>query len=129
VIYVARFHYTKHEYEKVEKNPSKFSLGIDQRTAVLQDPSSIIDHVLNDLLSREDLLYLSSDATGEPRSGTERLFGVLLEIIFDWDNTLFEESFSFSLAVVLPELKKRSMAYDQTNRCFPKLTNRQRKDS
>ena len=53
---------------------------------MLQDPSGVVDHIVNDLLCREDLVYLSRDATGDPWSGTDEIFGVLLEVIFDWDD-------------------------------------------
>jgi hypothetical protein len=77
---------------------------MNQRGIVLQDPRGIVDHVFNNPLSREDLMNLSGDATGEPWSGTERLFRVLLEVVFDWHNTLLEESFGFGLTVVLPDI-------------------------
>ena len=69
---------------------------------MLQDPSSVVDHIIDDLLGGEDLVYLGSNATGKPWPGTERLLGVLLEILFDWDDTLFEECFGFGLTVILP---------------------------
>ena len=45
---------------------------------------------------------LSSDASSEPWSRTERIFGMLLEIIFDRNNALLEECLGFSLAIFLP---------------------------
>lgn len=69
---------------------------------MFQDPSRIANHILDDLLGGEDFVDLCSDASGEPRSGAERVFGVLLEIVFDWKNTLLEESLGLGLAVVLP---------------------------
>lgn len=72
---------------------------------MLQDPSGLVDHIFNNLLSREDLAYLSGDAASKPWSGTERLFWMLLEVVFDWHNTLFEESFGFGLTVVFPGKK------------------------
>lgn len=83
-------------------SPSKFGLGIDQRCIVLQDPSRIVNHVIDDLLSGEDLVYLGSDTTSEPWSGTDRLFRVLFEIVFYWDDTLLEESLGFSLTIFHP---------------------------
>ena len=77
---------------------------------MLQDPGGIVDHIFNDPLSRENLAYLGGDPTREPWPGTERLFWVLLEVVFDWYNALIEESLGFGLTVVLPdEKKKRSM--------------------
>jgi len=73
---------------------------------MLQDPSGVVDHIFDDLLGGEYLLYLSGDATSEPWSGTEGLFGVFLEVVFDWDDTLFEEGLGFGLTVILPDKKK-----------------------
>lgn len=92
---------------KEQKILSKLSGRINQGAIVLQDPSGLVDHIINNPLGREDLLYLSCDATGEPWSGTKRLFWVLLEVIFDWHNPLFEKSFGFGLTVVLPTKMKR----------------------
>jgi len=69
---------------------------------MLQDRSGVVNHIIDDLLSGEDLVYLSSDATGKPRPGTERLLWVLLEILFDGEDALFKESFGFGLTVILP---------------------------
>ena len=109
-----------------KESPSKFSLGADQRSAVLQDRSGVVDHIFNDRLGREDLVYLSSDTTREPRPGTERLLGVLLEILFDGDDALFKESFGFGLTVLLPESGNQypSHRVDGSLR-----TNHRRKDS
>ena len=76
---------------------------MNQRSIVFQDPSSVVDHPFDDLLGRENLVYLSGDATGEPWSGTEKIFWVLLEVFLDWHDALIEESFGFGLTVVLPE--------------------------
>jgi len=71
-------------------------------------------------------LYLSGNATGEPWPGTEGLFGVLLEVVFDWDDTLFKEGFGFGLTVILPD--KKISVLNLTTGTF-QLTNRRRKDS
>ena len=84
---------------------SKPSLGVHQRSVVLQDPSGVADHVIDDLLRWEDLAYLSSDAAGEPWPGAEELFGMFLDVVVDGEDTLLEESFGFGLAVVLPDEK------------------------
>jgi hypothetical protein len=86
---------------------------------VLQDPSRIVNHVIDDLLSGENLAYLSGDATGEPWSGLDRIFGVLLEVVFDWDDTLLEESLGLSLTLTLPV--EYSSMVGQSNFRFPNL--------
>jgi hypothetical protein len=53
------------------KKPSKLRLGVDQRSIVLQDPSGVVYHIIDDLLGGEDLMNLSGDPTGEPWSGAE----------------------------------------------------------
>ena len=88
-----------------KKDYSKPSLGVHQRSVVLQDPSGVADHVIDDLLRWEDLAYLSGDTAGEPWPGAEELFGVLLDVVVDGEDTLLEESFGFGLAVVLPDEK------------------------
>lgn len=85
---------------------------------MLQDPSSVVDHIFDNLPSRENLAYLSGDATCKPWSGTEGVFRVLLKIVFDWDNALFKESFGFGLTVFLPG-EKEINGLDQTDRRFP----------
>lgn len=102
---------------------------------MFQDSSSIVDHIIDDLPGGKNLMYLSGDATGQPWPGTERIFGVLLEIVFDGNDTLFEKSFGFGLTVVLPDSERRSMLWigllllpHTTGECF-QLTNRQCKDS
>ena len=74
---------------------------------MLQDPSSVIDHIIDDLLCGKDLVYLSSNATSEPWPGTEGFLGVFLEVLFVGNDTLFEESFGFGLTVILPDEKDR----------------------
>ena len=86
---------------------------------MLQDPSRIVNHVIDDLLSGEDLAYLSGDATSEPWSGLDRIFRVLLEVVFHWDDTLLEESLGFSLTLTLPV--KNSSMVGQSNLRFPNL--------
>lgn len=73
---------------------------------MLYDRGGVVDHILDDLLGREDLSYLSGNPTGEPRPRTERLLGVLLEVLFDRDDTLFEESLGFGLTIILPNEKQ-----------------------
>jgi len=85
------------------RRPSKLNFGVNQRCVMLQDPSGVIDHIVDDLLCGEDFVYLSGDATGEPWPGTERLFGVLIEVILVWDDALLEKRFGFGLTVVLPD--------------------------
>lgn len=70
---------------------------------MFQDPSGIIDHILDDLLGGEDFAYLSGDATGKPWPRLERILGVFLEVVFYGDDALFEEGFGFGLTVVLPD--------------------------
>ena len=65
-----------------------------------QNSSGVVDHILNDLLGGENLVYLSSDATGQPWPGTEGFFGVLLEIVFNGNDTFLEKSFDFGLTVL-----------------------------
>ena len=73
---------------------------------MLHDRSSIVDHIFDNLLGGEDFVYLSSDTTSEPWSGTKKLFGVFLEIVFDREDTLIKEDLGLSLAVILPDEKK-----------------------
>ena len=70
---------------------------------MLQDLSGVVDHIIDDLLGGENLVYLSSDATGEPRPGIEGILGVALEVFFDGEDTSLEESFGFGLTVILPD--------------------------
>ena len=72
---------------------------------MLQDLGRVVDHIIDNLLSREDLVYLSSNATSEPWPGTEGFLGVFLEVLFVGNDTLFEESFGFGLTVILPDEK------------------------
>ena len=111
-----------------KKSHSKPSLGVDQRGIVLQDRSGVVDHVINDLLSGEDLVYLSSDATGKPWPGTERLLGVFLEILFNGEDALFEESLCFGLTVIFPGVQDQNQ-YPSQRREHLQPTNRQRKGS
>ena len=85
---------------------SKLSPRVNQRTVVFQNPRRVDDHVFDDLLGGKDLAYLGGDATGEPWSGAERVLGVLLQVVFDWNDTSRKESFGFSLTVVLPDQEK-----------------------
>ena len=55
-------------------------------------------------------MYLGSDAASEPWPGAEGFLRVLLEVLFDRDDTLFEKSFGFSLAVILPEEKTNNIS-------------------
>ena len=73
---------------------------------MLYDHGGIVDHIFDNLLGGEDLVYLSSDATSEPWSGTKKLFGVLLDVIFDGEDTLVKQGLGLSLAVILPDEKK-----------------------
>ena len=47
-----------------KRTPSKFSLRVDQRGIVLQNPSGVVGHILDNLLGGEDFVYLGGDATG-----------------------------------------------------------------
>ena len=73
---------------------------------MLHDHGGIVDHIVDNLLGGEDFAYLSSDATSEPCSRTNKLFGVFLEIVVDREDTLIKEGLGLSLAVVLPDKKK-----------------------
>ena len=94
------------DIKRGEGDTSELSRRPDQRSVVLHDRSSIVDHIFDNLLGGEDLVYLSSDATSEPWSGTKKLFGVLLDVIFDGEDTLVKEGLGLSLAVILPDEKK-----------------------
>jgi hypothetical protein len=97
---------------------------------VLQDPSGVADHVIDDLLGWEDLAYLSGHAAGEPWPGAEELFGVLLDVVFDGEDTLLEESFGFGLTIVLPDEKlNKSIPWVSDHRLCSQLTNRRCKGS
>lgn len=69
---------------------------------MLQDPSSVINHILDDPLSGENLMYLGGNTSREPRPGSKGLLWVLLKVVLDWDDTLLQEGFGLGLFVVLP---------------------------
>ena len=110
--------HAKYKQTAMSEGPSKFRSRIDQRSVVLHDPSGFVDHIFNDLLSREDLVYLSGDATGKPRSGAERLFRMLLEVVFVWYNTLVKESLDLRLTVLLPD-RNQINGSGRSDRRFP----------
>ena len=88
------------------EHTSELSRRPDQRGVVLHDRSGIVGHIFDNLLGGEDFVYLSSDTASEPWSGTKKLFGVFLEIVFDREDTLIKEDLGLSLAVILPDEKK-----------------------
>ena len=73
---------------------------------MLQDPSGVVDYTVGDPPGGEDPVYLSRGATSEPWSGTDEIFGVLREVVFDWDDNFFGKSFGFCLAVILPDRER-----------------------
>ena len=90
------------------EHTSELSRRPDQGGVVLHDRSGIVGHIFDNPLGGEDFVYLSSDATSEPWSGTKKLFGVFLEIVFDREDTLIKEGLGLSLAVGLPEIGRAS---------------------
>ena len=98
---------------------------------MLHDRSGVVGHIFDNLLGGEDFVYLSSDTTSEPWSGAKKLFGVFLEIVFDREDTLVKEGLGLSLAVILPDEKKKKQRIlsQPTSECIHELTNRRRKDS
>ena len=89
-----------------KENSLKLGLGVNQGSITLQDPRGVIDHIIDDLLSGEDLAYLNSCATGGQRPGAGRLLRMLLEVDFVGDDTSLEKSFGFGLTIILPEGKE-----------------------
>ena len=83
---------------------------------MFQDPSGVVDHILDDLLGGEDFAYLSGDATSKPWPGLERILGVFLKVVFYGADALFEESSGFCVTVVPPdERKKKKSRYPRSD--------------